>query len=151
MDISPKSLINEGDQSAPYLHRAEFLKNSLANIENSLIENNPLEDILIMKKKTGNGIQNRINSSGKKSNSLKKSQTDCHNSKASQTLSKKLTSTATEPVTARVPVGCIGGVEVVKSAGSVMVTTNTKCRLNVGFYQGATPWRVTLVRDNTGI
>ncbi|KAG8324488.1 hypothetical protein J6590_091276 [Homalodisca vitripennis] len=53
-------------------------------------------------------------------------------------------------VTSRVPVGCIGGVEVVKSAGSVMVTTNTKCRLNVGFYQGAAPWRVTSFRDNMG-
>ncbi|KAG8287384.1 hypothetical protein J6590_038992, partial [Homalodisca vitripennis] len=42
------------------------------------------------------------------------------------------------------------GVEVVKSAGTVMVTTNTKCRLNVGFYQGATSWRVTSFRDNTG-
>ncbi|KAG8251254.1 hypothetical protein J6590_083588 [Homalodisca vitripennis] len=31
-----------------------------------------------------------------------------------------------------------------------MVTTNTKCRLNVGFYQGATPWWVTSFRDNTG-
>ncbi|KAG8255325.1 hypothetical protein J6590_095511, partial [Homalodisca vitripennis] len=51
---------------------------------------------------------------------------------------------------ARVPVGSIGGIEVVKSAGSVMVTTNTKCRLNVGFYQDATPWRVTSFRDNTG-
>ncbi|KAG8295839.1 hypothetical protein J6590_071660, partial [Homalodisca vitripennis] len=37
-------------------------------------------------------------------------------------------------VTSRVPVGCIGGIEVV----------------NVGFYQGATPWRVTYFRDNTG-
>ncbi|XP_046677323.1 protein IMPACT homolog [Homalodisca vitripennis] len=52
-------------------------------------------------------------------------------------------------VMSRVPVGCIGGVEVVKSAGSVMVTSNTKCRLNQA--TGATNVTVVVSRWRGGV